>query len=326
MKLCLNYPKMGENILIIKAGYSEFLEEENDSRKVSFGDVLRTTTLLHLYKKDFVTWVTDEQAFPLLKGNPYISRLLRFDWITLEQLKKERFDVLINLEKVPGICAIADSISAWKKYGFRFDSEKRKAEAYDKAFEVLAVSSDPKMKQLNKKSDQELLFEMVGAKWNGEEYILNKPKMQEIYDIGLNTQIGTKWPTKKWPSPYWDILEEMLIKNGFNVSRQEKQEGVLEDINKYMNWVDSCKMIVTGDTLGLHLAIAFKKKIIPLFGPTPYIEIPIYGRGKVILPEPIPECMPCFSSFCKRGKNCMQEISPEMVYSEINKIFQQDKA
>lgn len=40
-----------EKILIITTGYSEILDMESDSRTVSFGDVLKTTPLLHVYKE-----------------------------------------------------------------------------------------------------------------------------------------------------------------------------------------------------------------------------------------------------------------------------------
>jgi len=311
-----------EKVLIIKTGYSEFLDKEEDSRKVSLGDVLRTTPLLHLYKNKeryHVTWVTDEYALPLLKGKNFIDRLLSYDFTTSEQLKEERFDSVINLEKVPGICALTNNINAWRKFGFRFDSEKGKAEAYDKAFEVLAVSSDPKIKKENQKTAQELLFEMIGKKWNQEEYVLGyTTKTKEKYDICLNTIIGQKWPNKAWPNENWDKLEKVLMNEGLTVSRQDKQsEEILKNLNNYMDWINSHRIIVTNDSLGMHLGIAFGKKILGLFGPTPHQETYFYGRGKAILPEPIPECLPCFKGTCEKGKNCMEDISVERVYKEI---------
>jgi len=314
---------MKETVLIIKTGYSEFLEGETDSRKVSLGDVLRTTPLLHLYRDFYVTWITDEEAFPLLLDNPYIDRVLKFDWITIEQLKKERFDIIINLEKVPGICAISDDIYAVKRYGFRFDPIRRKAEAYDKAFDVLAVSSDSELKRRNRKTAQELLFEMVGARWNGEEYILGyQPKTKEKYDVGLNMIIGQKWPTKAWPIENWNKLEEMLKKDGFKVSRQDRQgQEVLNNLYCYMDWINSCKLIVSNDSLGLHLGLALKKKVLGLFGATPPQEIYFYGKGEAILPEKNFNCAPCFSPRCENNEFCMEFIRPETVYREICRLM-----
>jgi len=312
-----------EKVLIIKTGYSEFLDYDPYSRKVSLGDVLRTTCILNLFKDDHVTWVTDKSAFPLLENNPFIDRLLQLDFLTLKQLESEEFDVVINLEKIPGICALCDNIKSWKEYGFRFDTKSGEAKAYDNAFEALAISYDSKSKKENKKTAQELLFEMLGKKWENEEYVLGYlPKTKEEYDVGLNTQIGQKWPTKAWPTENWDKLEELLKSKGIKVTRQDKQgPEIFENLNNYMDWINSCKIIITNDSLGLHLAVALKKKILGLFGSTPHTEVYFYGRGKAILPEPIPGCFPCFKGTCERGKECIEDISVEKVFLEAEKLF-----
>jgi len=316
-----------QKILIIKTGYSEFLDRESDSRNVSLGDILRITPLLHLYKNDDVTWVSDKYAFPLLKENPYINRLIHLDWITAEQLKSEEFDTVINLEKIPGICALSDNIRARRsRYGFTFDSQKGKAEAYDRATEVLSVSSDPIIKKENIRTFQDLLFEIVGAKWNGEGYVLGyKPKKIGEYEIGLNTKVGLKWPTKTWPFENWDKLEKILEQEGFKITRQDKQDSkVLKNIYDYMDWINSCNALITSDSLGLHLGLALDKKVLVLFGPTPSKEIYFYGKGKAILPEIIPECLPCFKGICEMGRNCMQDITVERVYGEVKRCILYD--
>jgi len=313
--------KEKEKILIIKSGYTEMLDKEIDSRRTSYGEVLRTTCILYLFKDDYVTWVSDESAFPLLKDNPFINRLLRLDFLTLPQLEQEYFDTVINLEKTAGICAFTRKIDAWKKYGFRFDPRTGEVKAHDKATEVLSLGTDYESKRQNKKTAQELLFEMVGEKWNGEEYILGyTPKSKELYDVGLNTQVGLKWPTKAWSMKKWDDLEERLITAGLKVTRQDKQaKEILENLYSYMDWINSSKMIVSNDSLGLHLGIAMKKKVLGLFGATPHREVHFYGRGEAILPEPVPECLPCFDSECKREKNCIEDISVERIYKSVMK-------
>lgn len=316
-----------EKILIIKTGYSEFLEEEKDSRIASYGDILLTTPLLHLYKDSHVTWVTDIKAFPLLEGNPYIDKLLRYDFTTALQLASEEFDIVINLEKVPGICALSDKIRARKsRYGFTFNTQTGNAEALDKASNALAIGAHPDLKKQNEKIFHELLFEMVGKRFNGEECILGyQPKSKEIYDVGLNTTVGPKWPTKLWPTRNWDILEKMLRESGFRISRQDneenKQKKVLENLEAYIDWINSNRIIVSCDTLGLHLGIALKKKVLGLFGPTHYKEVHFHGRGKAIIPQPSPNCTPCFRGECEREKNCMEYISPEKIYEEIKELI-----
>jgi len=309
-----------QKVLIIKTGYSEILERASNSRKVSLGDVLRTTPLLHLYKRDNVSWVSDKIAFPLLEGNPLISKLLPYDFTTALQLESEEFDIIINLEKVPGICALADRIRARRnRYGFTFNTQSGEAEAYDKSHNVLSVGADPKLKKENEKTAQELLFEIVDRKWNGEEYVLGYcPQSEEEYDIALNTEVGQKWPNKAWPKEHWDTLENLLIKEGYKVTRQDKQDdSVLTNLYRYMDWINSARLIVTNDSLGLHLGIALKKYTIGLFGPTPHKEVHFYGRGEAITPQIKLDCVPCFRGFCNNSKTCMSYINPEEVVSRI---------
>lgn len=311
---------MKNKILIIKLGYTEILDKVEDSRVVSLGDVLRTTPLLYAYKEDYVTWVTSEEAFPLLADNPLISRLLHFDLINSLQLLSEEFDVVINLEKVPGICAWADKIRARKiRYGFTFNSQTGNSEALDKAYEVLAVSFNPKYKKENKRTFQELLFEMVEKKFNGEECILGyKPTTPEIYDLGFNIFVGKKWPSKAWPIENWDRLQEIL-KQDFSITRQDKQEKeILTNLYTYMDWINSSKFLITNDSLGLHIALALKKNVLALFGPTSPRELYLYNRGKVIFPDESLDCMPCFEPKCSKYENsCIKLISPEKVAKEI---------
>ena len=305
-------------ILIIKLGYSETLDAEI-SRKSSLGDVLRTTVLLHAFKDDDVTWLVDEHAFPLLEGNPFIEQILIFDLISVLQLMSEEFDMIINFEKVPGICALAGKINAWKHAGFRFDSRKGVAKAYDGAEDILSMCLNINEKRTGKVYWQQALMEMIGKKWSGEEYILGyKPKSSEIFDVGFNQKVGKKWPNKAWPEGYWHELSDLLA-NKYTFSWQQ---GV-EDIKDYIEWINSCRLIVTNDSLGLHIALALKKKVVALFGPTAHSEIYMYNRGVIVLPEKSDyDCLPCLVSTCVKERSCMYGISPEKVFRAIEDIWE----
>ena len=109
--------------------------------------------------------------------------------------------------------------------------------------------------------------------------------------------------------------------------KQPKEKEILTNLESYIDWINSSKIIISCDTLGLHLAIALKKKVLGLFGPTSCSEIHFYGRGKVILPEPAPDCMPCFESKCLKqekssiqGRKCMEDISVERVYEGFKSL------
>ncbi len=303
-------------VLIIKLGYSETLDNEI-STTTSLGDVLRTTALLHFFKGDQVSWLVDEKAYPLLSGNPFIERILIYSLETVLQLQKEKFDTVVNLEKVPGICALADSISAWRRFGFRFDEYAGKAQSYDNAEKVLSLCLNVDEKRRSHKYWQEALIEMIDKEWNKESYILGyKPKTKIKYDIGLNWKTGEKWKNKAWPKEHWQKLEG-LLKTKYSISWQQG----LDNLYDYMDWLNSCRMIITNDSLGMHLGIALHKKTIALFGPSSSMEVYMADCGKVLTPKVNYKCIPCLQRECFQKKHCMYFITPEKVRSEAEKIL-----
>jgi len=311
-----NKGEVMNKVLIIKLGYSETLDKEISTTS-SLGDVLRTTVILNFFKHEKVSWLVDKRAAPLLEGNPYIRRLLVYNLETVLQLQRERFDTVINLEKVPGICALADSINAWRRYGFRFDEYKGAAQSYDGAEKVLSLSLHLKEKRESRKYWQEALTDIIGKEWQKEEYVLGyEPKNKIIHDIGFNWVTGTKWKNKSWPKEHWQELEG-LLKGKYSINWQEG----LSNLHEYMRWINSCKLIITNDSLGMHLAIALKKKVLALFGSSSSKEVYLYDKGKIILPKVDYLCRPCLRSECSQKVHCMRFIKPKSVAREAEKIL-----
>ncbi|MBI5561543.1 MAG: glycosyltransferase family 9 protein [Deltaproteobacteria bacterium] len=312
--------KRREKVLIIKLGYSETLVDEV-SRTTSLGDVLRSTVLLNQFKGAHVTWLVDEKAVALLKGNPGIARILPYDLTAVLQLKAERFDTIINLEKVAGICALADSLNGWRRYGFRFDPETGETNAYDGSQHVLEICFNQKDKVSHGKYWEDVLFEMVGGKWQGETPSIGyRPAGKTLYDIGFNHHVGDKWPIKAWPPEYWKELEA-LIGGRYRISWQQG----LKYIEEYIEWINSCRLLVTNDSLGLHIAHALDKKIVSFFGPTLASEVYV-KNGVKLLPEGKYDCLPCLSTTCKKETPCMYAIRPQTVWKAIENTLGDSEA
>lgn len=299
-------------ILIIKLGYSETLISEIGTN-CSLGDVFRTTPILHLFKDDHVTWLTDAAAVPLLENNPHIDRIMVFDLLSVLQLQGERFDKVINFEKVPGICALANKISAWSHFGFRFDQESGQAEAYELAFEALAVATRENIKKLNNKPWVELVYEMLGAKWQGESFILGyRPRTAPEFDLGFNIHVGKLLPLKAWRMQHWNELAT-LVRDRYSVTYQQS----LDNLYGYMDWINSCRLLITSDTLGLYLGIALGKKVLALMGPTSGREQSPHPNLRLTYPEINRDCLPCFQKTCDYDDPCMDYISPARVLAAI---------
>jgi len=144
-----------------------------------------------------------------------------------------------------------------------------------------------------------------------------KPQSNEHYNIGFNYQVGNKWPLKAWPHSYWKELETR-IGDKYTLSWQQG----LENIEDYFEWINSCELVVTNDSFGMHVAIALKKKIICLFGPTNYRENYLYGLGVSLFSEHF-NCyeFPCRLAKCVNFEDtCMQLISPDVVYDAIDRV------
>lgn len=307
-----------KRILIIKPGYSETLDPD-DSGVVSLGDILRTTVILHLFPSDqnHVTWLVDQKGIPLLKGNSYIHRLLTVNSFTPHLLLSEWFDIVVNFEKEPGICAVSDRIPAWRRYGFRLDPQSHSAVAYDYSDEALSFTTDSTAKRKKIKSWSDVLYEMLGHKYAGQPYLLGYHHKSEIrYDVGLNHLIGKKFPLKRWPEAQWKSLYEKLSPQ-YSVCWQQGDN----DIDDYIEWIASCRVIVTNDSLGLHIALALGKPVVALFGPT--ISTEVAGDHLIKIMPPLDwDCIPCMESFCPKAEPCITHISVESVRNAIGDLLE----
>ena len=235
----------------------------------------------------------------MLKHNPYIKRVLIWDALTLIQLQYEYFDVVINLEKVPGLAALADNI---RSANIMYEEPDR----YGYWFNNITGEIGKRYKSgINWNAG---LFGIVGKKYNNEQYILGyKPKTDELDLIGLNFMVGNKWPQKRWTNKNgfhmlnWIQLKDKLISK--EIIEMQPEES---DLYNYIDWINRCNLLVTCDSLGLHIAMALNKKVVALFGPTPVFK-EAYGPGR--------QCIIAAS-----GK--MEDISVDVVYEGIKYILQ----
>lgn len=82
--------------------------------------------------------------------------------------------------------------------------------------------------------------------------------------------------------------------------------------------INAMDMVITGDSLGMHMAIACKKEVLVWFGPSCAHEINLFGRGaKIVTPL---TCGPCWKRHCDEKITCNESIRVEEFILEINKI------
>lgn len=345
---CDDYDPMGKRILIIKLG--------------AMGDVLRTTPLLQPLREKYnpchITWVTDKASHQLLKENSLIDRLLILDLTTTLRLQIEEFDILYSLDKDIAATSLASIVKSKEKLGYGLECHGNiypfNKEA-DYSFEL--GINDPLKFGINKQSYQEFIFEAVGLKFNEEDYVLpvkdedleygkklvkSRGIEEEDLVIGLNTGCGPIFATKKWTIEGYVALANklhkelkakvMLLGGPEEVERNNKikslvnfpiiDAGCNNTLRQFAGIINCCDLIVTGDTIAMHFAIALKRLVLIIFGSTCAQEIYLYNRGRAIASNL--ECAPCYKKVCSRSPNCMELIKPEEVYQAAVELLQKD--
>jgi len=336
---------MGKRILIVKLA--------------AIGDVLRTTPLLsglkRAYPQSQITWVVDKEAFPLLKNNPYIDRLLTFAFPDLLPLEMEAFDLVVGLEKEPRGAALVTKVRSQEKKGFGLGPEGNVFplnQASEYAY-LLGLCDELKFYQ-NKKTYPELIFEAVELAYQKDEYQLFLAAEDLAFAaafaqkmglkkgnlvIGLNTGAGDVFANKAWTlAGYLELIAGLkkwprtsLLLLGGPKERERNRKilrkaknavidaGCDNTLGQFAALVDLCDLVISGDTTALHLAIGLKKKVVALFGPTCAQEIELYGRGEKITTSL--SCAPCYRRSCSVSPSCMEAIEAKEVMKKIRALL-----
>lgn len=158
--------------------------------------------------------------------------------------------------------------------------------------------------------------------------------------IGLNTGAGGRWPLKKWTLKGYSKLIEMVgsglpgarvVLYGGPEERERNKRlaaehgglvldtGTENTLREFSSLVGLCDIMVTGDTMAMHVAIALGKKVVVLFGPTSHAEIELYGRGVKVYADMV--CLCCYARECELKPNCMELIKPEAVFGAIKEML-----
>jgi heptosyltransferase-2 len=153
--------------------------------------------------------------------------------------------------------------------------------------------------------------------------------------IGLNTGAGGRWPLKQWREDgYLEFitrlgrdreLQFLLLGGPSERERNERlkaaspvkllDSGCNNEVRHFAAIVSHCDVVVTGDTLAMHLSLALERRTVVVFGPTSAPEIELYGLGEKVVPDMT--CLSCYKTSCDFVPNCMDLISTDMVEGAV---------
>ena len=258
------------SILIIKLGAT--------------GDVVRTTPLLRQLN-GLVTWITAENNLTLLQG---IDREVRcLSWENRKGAANTVYDLVINLEDDWESSQFLKELRFKQLFGAHLKGDGQLAYTSDSRswFDLSLISTygreeADRLKLLNRRTYQELIFAGLGLGFCGETYCLPPSLPTGLQgDVAIASTAGPVWPMKKWA--YFDELKRELQAIGLKVNILQNRPSLLEHLAD----VQGHRCLVSGDSLPMHLALGSGVRCVSIFTCTSPWEIYGYGlQEKVVSP------------------------------------------
>jgi heptosyltransferase-2 len=322
----------------------------------ALGAVVRSTALLAAIHRKYpgahLTWVTEAPADQLLKNHPRLDRVLTTSPADLLVLKALRFETAFVIDKSLKAIGVLASTQAKEILGFVADENQAIAPANPEAEELWSLGlSNHKKFFVNRKTENQLIAEALRlSPYAHDEYdlplsALEKNAVKIRRDqlrlnphqpvIGFNTGCSDVIAAKKLTvSAHRRLIQELLAKGYENLvllggpedtqRNREIGEGLAVfqtptalGLRDGLVSVAACDVVVTGDSLGMHMAISQKKYVVAWFGPTCAHEIDLYGRGEKILAD-VP-CAPCWKRTCSKTSMCYDQVRIEEILAAVEK-------
>ena len=318
----------------------------------SIGDIVLTTPVIRCLKKQLpdaeVHFLTKELFATIVENNPYIDRVhsLAHSWETVvHELKQENYDYIIDLhhnlrtlrlKKELGIRSFPFNklnIQKWIYTNLKWNMmpDLHIVDRYMKTVESFGI-----------KNDEEGLDYFVPSKDEVKQKDI--PASHQAGYIGI--VIGAAHNTKKLPVEKLkelcsQIEHPIILLGGKEDNESGKQMTAVDPIriynacgkfnlNESADLVRKAKLIITHDTGLMHIAAAFKKKIISVWGNTvpEFGMYPYYGKYQ-IQNERFEinglRCRPCSKigyAKCPRGHfKCMKQIKTDAIAASVKQML-----
>ncbi|MBI3139206.1 MAG: glycosyltransferase family 9 protein [Sphingobacteriales bacterium] len=313
----------------------------------SIGDIVLTTPVIRCLKQQVpgaeVHFLVRDKFLPVVAHNPYIDKihvLAHSRELMTEELKTEDYDYIIDLHHNSKTLRLKHALKK-KSYSFY----KLNIEKY--FLTALKINILPKLHIVDRYMKT---VESFGVKNDGKglDYFISKEEETRQEDIPVSHAagyiacvIGAAHGTKRWPVHKWkefcEQLKHPVILLGGPEDRANGDEiASVDDIKVYnacgkfklnesADLVRKARLVISNDTGLMHIAAAYKKTIIslwgntvPAFGMTPY-----YGDFSMtsLALQTKTWCRPCSKigfNKCPLGHfKCMENISTEELLERV---------
>ena len=314
----------------------------------SIGDIVLTTPVVRMLKKQVegaeIHYLTKKRFSGLVRFNPYVDKVHEFDGDlkqTLQELKKEQFDYVIDLHKNLRSARVK---SALGRVSFSFNKLNWKKWLYVR----FKMNKMPDVHIVDRYLETVKLFDIHNDE-QGLDFFPNPDQKEEIQlDNSFNkgyfvAVLGANHATKQIPEDKmvnWlnafgkpviliggpDVVEASeKLASKVNIPVQNTCGKVSIDGSALL--IKNARVVLTPDTGMMHIAAALKKPIVSVWGnTTPDLGMYPYMPSKrdffYVAEVNNLSCRPCskigYEKCPKKHFNCMQQQDDEKIVSQLN--------
>jgi len=341
---CNEYDPIKARILVIKLN--------------AVGDVLRTAGIIPAlrskYPGAYITWITDPEATPLFELVPGIDQIWLHDGFLPERLLTEPFDLVLGLDNSRDSAALAFLSRGDKKLGFSLADSGWLNPLSSEAEAWFQMGLWDDLKRANCRTYQDILWDIckLPKPTSPPDIVLPETlkteaeafaKKTRITDtkpvIGFFSGAGKRWPQKALSfSNQKELLRELAQRytDGsimlFGGPEEAKQNDTLlagvpsnvanagchNSLSEFASLINLVDVLITGDTLALHIGLALRKKIVAYFGPTAPWEVDLFGMGEKII-APV-DCIACYRTDCDKSPKCSELIPVDHILNAVARV------
>jgi heptosyltransferase II len=312
-----------------------------------------------------IYWVTMPSAVNILKNIKYIDRVFTWNDESRMILRNIKFDYLFNADKSDYASAFANEVNAKVKKGFILNEYGKIIPANEGALYSYILGNDDELKfRKNKRSGIDILHEAFELEWRNDEYTFELTDDEKAFAkrfkdsvnynpdktyVGLNTGCADLFPNKKMTiEQHMFLINELVMDDSLQVvllggpEDTERNKIIFdslspgvrkkvidtpttEGLRKGAAYMDLCDIVISGDSFGMHLAIALKKYVIAWFGLSCAAEIELYGRGAKLTAESL-SCSPCWKKVCPYNLECISMIDLKKMIDLVKEYHQNNKS
>ena len=317
----------------------------------SIGDIVLTSPVIRCLKEQLpeceIHYLTKKQFSPLFKANPYVEKVYSIEREVseiLNELKNENYHFVVDLHKNFRSKKVIHSlgkpysgfpklnVKKWLLVNFKINTlpEKHIVERYFMACSKLKISNDNKGLDFFIPADDEIDINTLPLAFSKGFYTWAIGGAHNTKIFPVDKIIET---IRKIDFPFVILGGSEDTERGVEITASAP-ERVINGCGRYSvhgsaSLVRQSEKIITNDTGMMHIAAAFGKKIIsiwgntvPAFGMYPYM--PEYeSRSKIIEIKDL-SCRPCskigYSKCPKKHFRCMDDIDVESLAEAIRNI------